>query len=111
LSQRGKSFRNFSPIGPAVVSLDLLDDPDDLGLNCDVDGQREQDGRTSDLIFGVDALVEYLSSICELFRGDLVFTGTPAGVGVAKGRFLQAGQTMVSTIEGVGTITNRCVAP
>ncbi len=107
----GKSFRAFAPIGPAIVSVDLLDDPDDLALTCDVDGVREQDGRTSDLIFDVGSLVEYLSSICELYSGDLIFTGTPAGVGVAKGRFLAVGQTMVSTIDGVGTLTNRCVTP
>ena len=107
----GKSFRNFAPIGPAVVSLDLLDDPDDLALTCDVDGRREQDDRTSGLIFDVPALVAYLSSVCELLPGDLIFTGTPAGVGVAKGRFLEVGQTVVSTIEGVGTLTNTCAKP
>lgn len=107
----GKSFRNFSPIGPAVVSLDLLDDKDDLALTCDVDGSREQDVRTSDLIFDVAALIAYLSTVCELLPGDIVFTGTPAGVGVAKGRFLEVGQTVTSTIDGVGTLTNICVKP
>lgn len=107
----GKSFRNFSPIGPALVSLDLVSDRDALALTCDVDSTREQDGNTRDLIFDVPALVAYLSSICELLPGDLIFTGTPAGVGVGKGRFLQVGQTVVSTIDGVGTLTNHCVAP
>jgi 2-keto-4-pentenoate hydratase/2-oxohepta-3-ene-1,7-dioic acid hydratase in catechol pathway len=107
----GKSFRNFAPIGPAIVSLDLLDDPNDLAITCDLDGERVQDARSSDMVFGVPALIEYLSSICELYPGDLVFTGTPAGVGMARGRFLAPGHTLVTTIEGVGTITNVCVAP
>ena len=72
-----------------------------------------QDGRTSDMIFAVPALVAYLSSLCTLEAGDLIFTGTPSGVGSTRTprRYLRAGETIVSTIEGLGTMTNRCVAP
>lgn len=105
----GKSFDSFGPIGPAVVSLDALDDPNDLALWCEVNGERMQDSRTSDLIFGVPELVAYLSSVCTLEPGDLIFTGTPAGVGAgrAPARFLTAGDVVVSGIEGLGTLTNR----
>ena len=70
-----------------------------------------QDARTSDLIFGVPRLVAELSAVLPLLPGDAVFTGTPAGVGVARqpARFLAAGQTLESWVEGIGTIRNRCV--
>src|SRR5690606_9498749 len=77
----GKSFRNYGPTGPAIVPVDAFDDPDDIGLWCDVGGERMQDARSSLLIFPVATLVSYLSSICRLSPGDLIFTGTPAGVG------------------------------
>ena len=79
----GKSFPSFGPIGPAVVSLDAFDDRDDIGLWCEVSGERMQDSRSSHLIFSVPTLVAYLSSICRLAPGDLIFTGTPDGVGMA----------------------------
>ncbi|MGH2685976.1 MAG: fumarylacetoacetate hydrolase family protein [Actinomycetota bacterium] len=106
----GKSFPAFGPIGPAVVSLDELADPNDLALSCDVSGERRQETRTSDLIFSVPELVAYLSGICELRPGDLVFTGTPAGVGMGHQppKFLRDGDVIVTAIEGVGTLTNRC---
>ncbi len=107
-----KSYDTFGPIGPAVVSLDALADPGDLAIRCEVDGEVVQDSRTSDLIFPVPELVSYLSGVCTLEPGDLIFTGTPSGVGVARRppRFLEPGQTVVSTIEGLGTLTNRTVA-
>lgn len=107
----GKSYDTFGPIGPAVVSLDALSDPNDLALRCEVDGEVVQDSRTSDLIFSVPELVAYLSGICTLAPGDLIFTGTPSGVGVARRppRFLEPGNVVTSTIEGLGTIRNRCV--
>lgn len=108
----GKSFDTFGPIGPAVVSLDALPDPNDLALTCDVAGERMQDARTRDMIFGVPALVAYLSGICTLEPGDLIFTGTPSGVGSTRDprRYLQAGEEIVSTIKHLGTLRNRCVA-
>ena len=108
----GKSADTFGPIGPAVVSLDAFQDPDDLPLWCDVGGERLQDDRTSNLIFPVAELVAYLSRFCTLAPGDLIFTGTPAGVGSTRDprRYLAPGDLIASGIEGVGELRNRCVA-
>ena len=73
----GKSFANYGPTGPALVSTDAFDDPDDIALWCDVAGERMQAARTTELIFSIPTLVAYLSSICPLYPGDLIFTGTP----------------------------------
>lgn len=105
----GKSFDTYGPTGPALVSVDSLDEPDDIELWCDVAGERMQHSRSSDLIFDVPALVTYLSSICTLVPGDLIFTGTPSGVGAARKRFLRDGEVVVSGAEGIGTLVNRCV--
>jgi 2-keto-4-pentenoate hydratase/2-oxohepta-3-ene-1,7-dioic acid hydratase in catechol pathway len=109
----GKSVDGFGPTGPAVVSLDAFGDPNDLRLTCDVSGERMQDGRTSDMIFPVPTLVAFISSLCTLEPGDLIFTGTPSGVGSTRDprRYLKAGETITSAIEGIGTLVNRCVAP
>ncbi|HEX7443142.1 MAG TPA: fumarylacetoacetate hydrolase family protein [Acidimicrobiales bacterium] len=106
----GKSFPAYAPIGPAVVSVDSLADPADLALWCDVSGERMQDSRTTNLIFSIPTLVAYLSSICTLEAGDLIFTGTPDGVGMARGRFLAEGDVIVSGAEGIGELRNTCVA-
>jgi 2-keto-4-pentenoate hydratase/2-oxohepta-3-ene-1,7-dioic acid hydratase in catechol pathway len=108
----GKSLDGYGPTGPAVVSLDAFRDPHDLGLTCDVAGDRMQDGRTRAMIFGVAELVAFLSRWCTLEPGDLIFTGTPAGVGSTRDprRYLQPGEEIVSAIEGIGTMQNRCVA-
>lgn len=105
----GKSFANFGPIGPAIVSVDAFDDPDDIALWCDVAGERMQDARSSQLIFSIPTLVAYLSSICTLYPGDVIFTGTPSGVGVARGRFLAAGEVIVSGAGVIGELRNTCV--
>jgi 2,4-didehydro-3-deoxy-L-rhamnonate hydrolase len=107
----GKSRRGYGPMGPWVVTLDEVPNPDDLALGCSVDGEKVQDARTNDLIFGVPRLVSELSAVLPLLPGDIIFTGTPAGVGIAQQppRFLQEGQTLESWIEGIGTIRNRCV--
>jgi len=109
----GKSRETFGPIGPAIVSLDAFADPNDLSITCEVAGERMQDSRTADMIFPVPALVSYLSGICRLQPGDVIFSGTPSGVGAVREprRYLQAGETIVSTIENVGSLTNRCVVP
>lgn len=104
----GKSFPAFGPIGPAIVSVDAFDDPDDVDLWCAVDGERMQEGRTRDLIFSIPTVVAYLSSICTLYPGDLIFTGTPSGVGMARGRFLAEGQTLTSGSTRIGELANRC---
>jgi 2-keto-4-pentenoate hydratase/2-oxohepta-3-ene-1,7-dioic acid hydratase in catechol pathway len=105
----GKSFPTFGPIGPAVVSVDAFPDPDDIGLWCEVSGERMQDARSRDLIFRVPDLVAYLSSVCPLAPGDLIFSGTPEGVGMARGRYLQPGDVIRSGAEEIGELVNRCV--
>ncbi len=109
----GKSYRGFGPMGPWLVTLDEVDNPDDLGLGCSVDGTTVQDAGTSDLIFSVPRLIAELSAVLPLLPGDIIFTGTPAGVGVSSKppRFLQVGETVETWIEGIGTIRNRFIAP
>jgi 2,4-diketo-3-deoxy-L-fuconate hydrolase len=108
----GKSFLGFGPTGPWVVTPDELADPDDLAIGCTVNGEEVQKSRTSDLVFGTDALIHLLSSVTPLLPGDLIFTGTPAGVGGTRTppRFLRPGDELVSTIEGIGTIRTHLVA-
>jgi 2-keto-4-pentenoate hydratase/2-oxohepta-3-ene-1,7-dioic acid hydratase in catechol pathway len=109
----GKSFRGFGPSGPWLVTPDEVADPDDLGLGCSVDGETMQDDRTNDLVFGVPRLVAEISAVVPMLPGDLIFTGTPAGVGVSRrpARFLAVGQVLESWIEGIGALRNEVVAP
>ena len=102
----GKSYPGFSPVGPSVVTPDELADKDDLAISCALDGEVLQDGRTGDLIFSVPELVSRLSQSLTLYPGDLVFTGTPKGVGAGRTpkRFLVPG-TLTSSIEGIGDLT------
>lgn len=106
----GKSRRGFGPMGPWVVTPDEVGDRDDLGLGCSVDGETVQDGRTSDLIFDIPRLVAELSAVLPLWPGDVIFTGTPSGVGMARQppRALAPGQVLETWIDGIGTIRNRC---
>jgi 2,4-didehydro-3-deoxy-L-rhamnonate hydrolase len=107
----GKSFPGFGPMGPWLVTPDEFDNPDDLALSCTIDGEVMQSSRTSDLIFSIPALIEKLSAIVTLVPGDVIFTGTPSGVGAARKppRFLQPGEVLISTIEGIGSITTNFV--
>lgn len=107
----GKSYPGFAPLGPALVTTDEFDDLDDLSLTCSIDGEMLQNGRTKNLLFNVSQLIAWLSAITPLSPGDLIFTGTPAGVGVGMDprRFLKSGEVVVSTIEGIGSITQTCV--
>jgi 2,4-diketo-3-deoxy-L-fuconate hydrolase len=109
----GKSRRGYGPMGPWVITPDELADRDDLALGCSVDGEVMQDGRTSDLVFGVPRLVAELSAVLPLLPGDIIFTGTPAGVGFIRQppRSLQPGQILETWIEGIGTMRNRCTGP
>ena len=109
----GKSGPGFGPIGPWVVSADEIGIEPRLDISCTVDGVEKQSSNTEHLIFGVAALVSYLSSRVRLHPGDLVFTGTPAGVGWSRSprETLRAGSRVDTTIEGIGTLTTRFVAP
>ena len=110
---KGKSAETFNPAGPWLVTPDELDDPDDLALGCAVNGETVQDGRTSDLIFDVPSLIAQLSEVLPLLPGDVVFTGTPSGVGQGRTppRFLTPGDVLESWVEGIGRIRTTCVAP
>ena len=107
----GKSRRGYGPMGPWVVSLDEFDNPADLALGCSIDGEVVQDARTSDLIFDIPTLIEELSSVLTLFPGDVIFTGTPSGVGMActPPRALAPGNIIETWVEGIGSMRNRCV--
>jgi 2-keto-4-pentenoate hydratase/2-oxohepta-3-ene-1,7-dioic acid hydratase in catechol pathway len=111
----GKSWPGFGPTGPELVTPDELDDPDDLSLGCALDATGEvlQKARTTQMIYGVPRLVEFLSRRCALAPGDLIFTGTPAGVGNARvpRRYLSPGDVLVSTVEGIGELRTTFVAP
>jgi 2,4-diketo-3-deoxy-L-fuconate hydrolase len=108
----GKSFTGYGPTGPWLVTCDELANPDDLGLTCAVNGEIVQQARTSQMVFSVPRLIEILSAICTLHPGDLIFTGTPAGVamGSETGSYLTPGDEVVSWIEGVGELRTRCTA-
>src|SRR5262245_8664862 len=105
----GKSHDTYGPTGPFVVSPDLLGNRDDVAIRCEVNGEVRQNDTTANMVFSVADLVAYLSSVMTLHPGDLIFTGTPAGVGRPQGKFLHAGDTVHTTIEGIGELTNRCV--
>lgn len=109
----GKSYDTFGPIGPAVVSLDAFSDPHDLHLGCEVSGEQMQNSRTREMIFSVPELIEFLSRRCTLEPGDLIFTGTPAGVGSTRKprRYLRKGDVIRSWVEGIGTLRNECRGP
>lgn len=107
----GKSRQGYAPFGPWLVDAADLSTRDALPLTCTLNGEVVQQSNSNDLIFDVPHLVAYLSSIVELYPGDVIFTGTPSGVGAARKppKFLSPGDVLVSTIDGVGTITNHCV--
>ncbi len=106
----GKSYPGFGPTGPVLVTPDELATPDDLAIGCAVNGEEVQASRTSELVFSVPRLLAELSAIVPLLPGDLIFTGTPAGVGFTRRppRFLRPGDVITSTIEGLGTLTTYC---
>ncbi len=106
----GKSFDGFGPIGPVLVSPERFDDPEDLAIETKVNGEVRQLDRTSSMVFSVGALIEHLSAVLTLYPGDLIFTGTPDGVGYPDGPYLSHGDVVTTTIEGIGTLTNRCVS-
>ena len=103
-----KSHDTYGPTGPYVVSTDLLADRDALAIGCEVNGEKRQDDTTANLIFTVPQLVAYLSSMLTLQPGDLIFTGTPSGVGLPTRNFLRPGDVVRTTIDGVGELVNHC---
>jgi 2-keto-4-pentenoate hydratase/2-oxohepta-3-ene-1,7-dioic acid hydratase in catechol pathway len=107
----GKSFPGFGPMGPALVTADELDDPNDLALGCSINGETVQDARTSDMVFSVAQLVAELSAVVPLLPGDVIYTGTPSGIGATRQppRFLQPGDVLETWIEGVGRMHHRLV--
>jgi len=107
----GKSFPGFGPTGPWLVTTDEFDDLDDIALTCTVNGTVMQSGRTRDMIVSVPGIIARLSAVCPLLPGDLIFTGTPEGVGSGRTPpvYLRPGDEVVSTIDRIGSIRQRCV--
>jgi 2-keto-4-pentenoate hydratase/2-oxohepta-3-ene-1,7-dioic acid hydratase in catechol pathway len=102
----GKAIDTFAPCGPAIVTLDEAGDLQDLKLRTRIDGETFQEGTTANLIFGPAELVAWLSRTITLVPGDIIATGTPAGVGAAQGRFLRDGNLVEVEIDGIGTLSN-----
>jgi 2-keto-4-pentenoate hydratase/2-oxohepta-3-ene-1,7-dioic acid hydratase in catechol pathway len=107
----GKSFNTFAPLGPAVVTKDEIADPHALDVKLSIDGEVLQHSNTRELIFRLPDLVAYISSITPLQPGDIISTGTPAGVGLGRTpqRWLKAGETITIEISGLGTLVNPVV--
>jgi acylpyruvate hydrolase len=102
----GKAIDTFAPCGPALVTLDEIDDLRALGLRTRINGELLQQGTTANLIFGPAEIVAWLSRTITLLPGDIIATSTPAGVGAAQGRFLRDGDTVEVEIDGLGTLRN-----
>jgi acylpyruvate hydrolase len=102
----GKAIDTFAPCGPALVTLDEIEDLQELPLRTRIDGEIVQEGTTADQIFGVAETIAWLSRTMTLLPGDIIATGTPAGIGAPKGLFLRAGQTVEVEVEGLGGLSN-----
>ena len=105
----GKWHDTFCPMGPCVLPADELPDPQTLHMTLKVNGGVEQDGSTAEMVFPVAAIIEFISSFVTLVPGDIISTGTTAGVGHAKGKFLKAGDVMEAWIEQIGTLRSPVV--
>jgi 2-keto-4-pentenoate hydratase/2-oxohepta-3-ene-1,7-dioic acid hydratase in catechol pathway len=108
----GKSFDTFAPLGPAIAVANSMEDPGQLRIRCWINGELKQDSNTRELIFSPSFLVEYLSQVMTLEPGDVIYTGTPSGVGVARipPRFLQPGDAVEIEIDAIGRLVNSCIA-
>ena len=108
----GKNFDTFSPMGPALVTADEVPDPNDLGIRCRVSGETLQEANTRDMIFDIPTLIAELSSVMTLEIGDVIATGTPPGVGMARTppRWLRPGDVAEVEIDGLGVLRNPVVA-
>ena len=107
-----KCFPTFCPLGPAIVTADEIPDPHVLHIGLSIDGEQLQSSNTSNLVFKIPELIEYISSITPLLAGDIISTGTPPGVGLGRNpkRWLKPGETVTVTVEGLGSLTNPVVA-
>lgn len=108
---RGKSHDTFGPLGPFVVTPEDIEDPHGLSIRCLVNGEVRQDSTTADMLFGVADIVAYCSQAFTLEPGDVIATGTPAGVALATGRWLAPGDVVTVEISGLGTLSNRVAPP
>jgi 2-keto-4-pentenoate hydratase/2-oxohepta-3-ene-1,7-dioic acid hydratase in catechol pathway len=108
----GKTFDTFAPMGPWIVTADEIADPHALDIQLEIGGEMLQNSNTSELIFKIPELVEFLSSVFTLEPGDIISTGTPSGVGVARTpqRFLKPNETVTVRIPAIGELTNVTVA-
>ncbi len=108
----GKTFDTFAPMGPVIVTADEIEDPHKLAISLTLNGELMQNSNTSNLIFGVPQLIAFLSSVMTLGPGDIISTGTPAGVGFARKppRWLMPGDEVVVQVEGIGRLVNPVVA-
>lgn len=110
---RGKSFDTFCPFGPWIVTSDEIKDPDNLDIECRLNGTTMQKSNTSDMIFSVGRIISYLSQSTTLLPGTLILTGTPSGVGFTRNPpvYLKPGDRLETTLEGIGTLINTVTGP
>jgi 2,4-didehydro-3-deoxy-L-rhamnonate hydrolase len=108
--EHGKWHDTFCPVGPCIASSDAIPDPQKLKMKLSVNGQVKQNGSTGQMIFPVAAVVAFISDIVTLEPGDLILTGTPAGIGHVSGTYLHPGDRMEAWIEGIGTLMSPVVA-
>jgi len=108
----GKTFDTFAPMGPCIVTADEIPDPHSLDISLEIGGERLQQSNTRELIFKIPEIIEHLSTVVTLEPGDVVLTGTPAGVGFARKppRFLKPGDEVVIRVERIGELRNPVVA-
>ena len=106
---RQKGWEASAPAGPAIVLARDVPDPDALALRLTVNGELEQESNTSEMLFTVAEQIAYISAILPLVPGDIIATGTPAGVGMGKGRFLKPGDVVVAEVDGIGRLENEVV--
>ena len=105
----GKSFDTFGPIGPYLVSPDSVANKNAVHLECHINNELRQESSTDDLIFTVPDIISYISEFLTLNTGDLIFTGTPSGVGATQGKLLKDGDIITTSIKEIGTIKNKCI--
>jgi 2-keto-4-pentenoate hydratase/2-oxohepta-3-ene-1,7-dioic acid hydratase in catechol pathway len=103
---RAKSFDTFGPVGPRLVPPEELPDPNAVGIRCLLNDEVVQDSSTADMIFSVESIIAFVSTATTLEPGDLIATGTPAGVGSARGRTLAPGDVVTVELDGIGTLAN-----